>query len=254
MSKSILSLLFVLLATFAIGCTNGEEDSPLDPQSDVGVAAPALLSSEEFRSLTVEIHSVAGAEPTTEGLAKFEDLLWLHLDKPDGIEFVQAGTIDPALVKTRYTADDIANIEDNVRLEYPNGSKFTIILLFLNGSAAEDKPGYLPTLGYAYRSGSIAIFSDAVRANSGGWGQLPRRTLEATVLGHEFGHLLGLVNNTTAPQSAHEDAEHPHHCSNPKCLMNWQAATSAYSSSYGPETVPPFDSACLEDLRASGGL
>ncbi len=74
-------------------------------------------------------------------------------------------------------------------------------------------------LGYAYRPSSMVIFQKTVNAVSGGIDQPTRAVVEGTVVAHEFGHIVGLVNAGTAMQAPHEDSAHAKHDSNKACTM-----------------------------------
>ena len=71
--------------------------------------------------------------------------------------------------------------------------------------------------------------------------------MESTVLEHEFGHLMGLVNLGTPEKITHQDVAHGNHCTDPNCLMYWEKEFSMAGF------VPKLDSNCLNDLRGNGG-
>jgi hypothetical protein len=78
--------------------------------------------------------------------------------------------------------------------------------------------------------------------------------LEATVLNHEFAHLLGLVNNGTPMQTDHQDEAHGHHCDNEDYLMYWTVETSdALSNLIGNSNPPPLGTDCQTDIEANDG-
>lgn len=87
-------------------------------------------------------------------------------------------------------------------------------------------------VGMAYNSQYIVIFKDVLSAET-----------EKSVLVHEVGHVLGLVNNGSNMVDNHEDRVHENHC-RPECAMYWAAKNDQY---------PDFDELCQADLRANGG-
>lgn len=87
------------------------------------------------------------------------------------------------------------------------------------------------------------------------------RRAEVGLLGHEIGHVLGLVNNGVEMVSDHEDPEHPNHTLDPECLMHWSYESSAVVSKVQAEVsagVPAeealgFCAPSLQDLAAFRG-
>ena len=72
-------------------------------------------------------------------------------------------------------------------------------------------------LGIAYRNTSMAIFQETIARHTGGALEPSAATVEGTVAAHEFGHVLGLVNNGSPME--HQDEPHGRHCDNEDCLM-----------------------------------
>ena len=78
--------------------------------------------------------------------------------------------------------------------------------------------------------------------------------LETTVVNHEFGHLLGLVNAGSPLQSDHQDTEHGKHCTEQDCLMYYTAETGeGIINMLSGGSVPSLDAQCIADLQANGG-
>jgi predicted Zn-dependent protease len=67
---------------------------------------------------------------------------------------------------------------------------------------------------------------------------------------HEFGHLMGLVDQGSPMQNDHKDADHGAHCINPSCLMYHAVETTGID---GTNTIPELDAQCAVDLKANGG-
>ena len=78
--------------------------------------------------------------------------------------------------------------------------------------------------------------------------------IEAAVLNHEFGHLFGLVDIGTEPQSDHKDDDNEGHCNVPDCLMR---ASIEFGSGIIDEIeggrIPTLGYHCIRDLQAAGG-
>lgn len=212
-----------------------------------GASARDLLSDDAYDSLVVEVHYVDGFLPSDEGLQLLADFLGARLNKPAGIEI----RVQPALMITSeatYTADEVRSLEQEHRTVFTEGRTLAVHVLFLGGEYADQAN----VLGFAYNNTSIAIFEEKIQSYSGGLTEPPTATVEGTVLDHEFGHILGLVNTGSAMQVAHQDEPHGKHCDDPDCLMYYAVRTSDFISNL-LGGVPTLDQNCLDDLRANGG-
>ncbi|MFT6970402.1 MAG: hypothetical protein ACJAXX_000967 [Roseivirga sp.] len=91
---------------------------------------------------------------------------------------------------------------------YNEGSTIKVYFFFADG-------GYAPNnnvLGIAYKNTSMVLFQSRIEELSGGVGQSSTSLLTSSVLGHEFGHILGLVNAGSTPQGDHQDTANGRHC------------------------------------------
>jgi hypothetical protein len=99
----------------------------------------------------------------------------------------------------------------------------------------------------------VVLLGKKIHDNSGALGQASRTKLEATVLEHEMGHLLGLVDLGSPMQTAHRDATHGNHCNNSNCLMYYSSETSDILGFLITGNIPTLDANCRADLHANGG-
>ena len=77
---------------------------------------------------------------------------------------------------------------------------------------------------------------------------------EATVMEHEFGHILGLTNLGATLQSDHEDAANAKHCVVSNSLMYFSSEMQVgIGAMAAAGRVPQLDAQCIADLRANGG-
>jgi hypothetical protein len=229
---------------------DGDPDggSPYTHDASAGSSAADFLSDAAFSHLVVQVQYVEGMAPTSESLDELEAFLEARLDKPGGVELrVDNEAIGPATGNT-YSASDIRSLESEHRTLYTSGDTLAAYLLVVDGQYEQEN-----VLGIAYYNTSTALFGEKIRDNTGGLNQPTRARVEATVAMHEFGHLLGLVNNGTDMQEPHQDTGNGNHCDDDGCLMYYAVRTTAFLGSLIGSDSPELDASCLEDLRANGG-
>ncbi len=262
--KSLLRLIgFPLtLGILVIGCSTDGESGSMDKnlpdgtdvsqnRKSVGDSASDLLDDTNFTELFLEIFYVSGFKPSEITLDNFEDFLSQRLNKPNGISMELKEIPSPG--QDVYSITDIRNLEDEIRTAYNLGGTIKAFGLFLDGEYSENTENG-SVLGVAYRNTSFVLFEETIKGFSGQPLAPSTTVLETTVLDHEFGHLLGLVNAGTPVQSAHQDEPHGRHCTTEDCLMYWTAETGeGLVNMISGGTIPELDAACLTDLQANGG-
>lgn len=228
---------------------NGNSNSNANGKS-TGQSAHDFLSATPYSKLTIEIQYAKGYKPTQAAIDSLVSFLNRRLHKPDGINVVMESIPDPG--KSPYTIDEVDSLEQKDRTKYNSGSTIAAYMLFLDGSSSEDtQNGQI--LGEAYLNTSMVFYEKSIMSNSGGFSQPSRAILEATVMRHEFGHDLGLVNLGTPMVVNHADPNHPHHCDVKSCLMYWSVNTSNVVGNLTGGNIPQLDPHCLADLKANGG-
>ena len=261
MIKKLYPCLLLLLHLFACA----DDDSPVvdntvpDPangadavaayhQQAVGASVADLLTAGSFSSLRVEIVYVEGYEPTAGTINNLKAFLQQRLNKPQGITIHKNAIASPGLAP--YSIVDIQQVEKNSRTLYNQDNSLAVFVFVADGAYAENEN----VLGVAYRNTSVALFGTKVDQYSGGIGQPSETLLETTVMNHEFGHIMGLVNVGTPPQTDHQDTAHGKHCDVKSCLMYWTAETGdVVANLAGLSQAPGLDAQCIADLQAKGG-
>lgn len=261
-----LFLTFFICITILFSCSNDKDQDfidILDPDGNeqevdkslnkksVGDSANDMLSDTNFSKVAFEIYYVDENEPSTQAILDFQTFLSARLNKLDGISITMTPITSPG--KEVYTITDIRNIEDDIRKTYNTDDTVSVFGIFIDGEYAENTENG-SVLGVAYQNTSFVIFEETLQQFSGQPLAPSRTTLETVVMNHEFGHLLGLVNAGTTPQSDHQDVAHGRHCTIESCLMYWTAETGeGLFNMLSGGSIPELDAQCLADLRANGG-
>ena len=211
----------------------------------LGTSAHDLLTASPYSSLQIEIQYMPGYAIDTASINNLTNFLNTYINKPAGIQVFQQ-QID-ASGKSTLQLNEIVSIEKKNRSIFTLSDVIALHLLITDGYYSS--PDILAT---SYWNTSTCIFGQAIYDNSGGSGQVTRTWLMSTILEHEMGHLLGLVDQGSPMQTNHRDAANGAHCINPDCLMHYAFETGiAGGSMSGP--IPSPDANCIADLKANGG-
>jgi hypothetical protein len=254
MIKQFKSIVVIVVSfMFLQSCVSDDNDAPSVDKSKnllpLGDSANDILSAANYSSILLEIVSVKGFEPEQASVNNLVSFMEARTFKPGGITVIQRSIDAPQ--NTPYTIQKVANVESANRTAYTNGDELAIFLILLNQDADNGSSEGV-TLGAAYRNTSIALFESAIIDVSNQNSSLSKTTVETATLQHELGHILGLVDLGTTPQSDHLDEANGNHCDVSSCLMNFQIEFGS-SSIMNSGTVPPLDAQCIADLQANGG-
>jgi hypothetical protein len=220
-------------------------------RSGPGDFAADFVASGTYTKLTVEVDWVIGEKPAQDALDHLVSVLGAVCDKPDGVTVVLDDEI-PAQGGPAWTLAAAGDLADAWRDRYrdPDAGEAVLHFLYVDGHSADDNDSGR-ILGYAYRGSSLVMFHETIAdAGSGLLGL--GADVEPTVLVHEAGHELGLVDNGAPMQTPHRDEAHGHHDSDDGCVMYWAAETDAIGDLLGGEPLG-FDDRCLADLAALRG-
>ncbi len=235
----------------AAGCNKTATINPANPNSYVGTVTPKeFLSDATFNKLIIEIDYVNGYQPTTAAVNNIVAFLQTYLKKPMGIEISLKAISSPG--KQILTIDDIQAVEKNNRTLTAEGTTLTAYFFIADGEYYQNTSNS-KVLGVAYGSTAMVLFEKSIKDLSGGIGQPSVAMLESTVAEHEFGHLLGLVNNGSPMISSHQDNANGKHCNNSHCLMYYATETSDVLANLVGNTIPTLDDNCVSDLKGNGG-
>ena len=236
-------LYFLLLFSLTVvGCEKKDIDDGKDYQS-LGSSAHDLLTVIPYSSLKIEIQYMPGFAPDNSSVNELEKFLNQYLNKPNGIQIVEDSI--PASGKPVLSLNDIVSTEKRYRTVFTGNNQIGVHVLITDGKY--DVPNIFAN---SYWNTSICVFGKTLSENSGNTGQITRSQLFTVLFEHEFGHLLGLVNQGSPMQVNHQDIANGAHCTNRNCLMYYDIETSAFS---GNSALPSLDANCVDDLKANGG-
>ena len=121
-------------------------------------------------------------------------------------------------------------------------SAIVLYVLYADGSTGN-------TIGAAYSSSAFAVFKQAIE--SAATPLVTAEEIEDSVIVHEAGHVLALVNIGYKSPRDHEDPQHEGHSKNSKSVMYWAVDNVGVVGLLGGSTKPPtsFDADDLADLR-----
>lgn len=251
--KRIKPLVFILLITsilFACQKDDKDKNSPTQNTNAVGSLSKAYLSDENYGSLRLDLLYEQGVEPSPEAVDSLKAFLTARLNKSNGIS-INLSEI-PDQQKSSYSLAELESVETSYRNTQSSQGEVTAYLFYANGDYSANTQNS-QTLGIAYGSSSMVVFGKTIRENTGGLTQPSTSLVEQSVLNHEFGHILGLVNLGAPMQTDHQDEANGKHCDNQDCLIYWATETGNFISNLTGNNAPQLDANCIADLRANGG-
>ncbi len=240
-------ILFISISLIFFSCRKESVNPYALPDSysnqPVGRSANDLLSASKYTTLNIQVQYMPGYRLDTSAVSQVSTWLSNLCNKPGGITISQSQI---ASVNDSLTPAKVELLEKQNRTAYTSGNTLSLYILITDGYDTS-----ITTLGFSFRNTSICLFGKNLYDHSGGIGQISRIVLQMSVLEHELGHLLGLVNLGSSMQQPHQDVDHNNHCINPKCLMYYAIEVHKGIGTFAG--IPVLDSNCISDLHANGG-
>jgi hypothetical protein len=213
----------------------------IDDDAAVGSNTYLYLNAK-VPKLIVEVDAVRGYEPAPSALDVLRERLTEVVDKPGGVDFLPTRNI-PAMEPGDQQHTSMENTEKKYRLHHSSPSAIVLYILY-----SDEDPGN-GVIGAAYSSSAFAVFKKAIA--SAATPLVTAEDIEDSVIVHETGHVLALVNIGYRSPRDHEDPNHPNHSKNPRSVMYWAVDNIGVVALLGGSTKPPtaFDADDLADLR-----
>jgi hypothetical protein len=233
-------------------CANAPADLATSQQHartcSLGDDAKFFVRSAPYAKVVIEILATKSATPSQAATDHLVAVMGDLLDKSGGVTVMHDPPIDD--VTTPMSLTQASAIEDASRTQFALGDTIVFYYLVVSTNSSDDTANS-QILGYSYRPSSMVVFQKSIDDNAGAIGQPSRDVVESTVVAHEFGHILGLVNAGTPMQTPHEDPAHPKHDTNSACLMYWSNNSSAgLANLFTGGNIPDYDANCRADLAA----
>lgn len=242
--RSTLSILLVLI-TLASGCVSVEKSSEVtDSQADhPGELNVGLLMTGSSEGLRVHVDVAAECVPNGEALQGLKDL-GDSVFSPAAVRVDEVTFVPRERWPTEWTVNEFRSLARERLESFDEEHAPDFYVLYVERESSQSGLGGKAVRWIVSRDGvlqsvpGMLVVCDVLSAAT-----LPfvsRGSIERYVLRHEFGHALGLVEN-----SSHEDPESPSHCTSNSCLMKgfWGHSAVQYLSLGLPWSKVP-DSLC----------
>ncbi len=237
--------LFALLVMPALSGCFGASDAVSDLFEKPGIPGGltlACLDGSTYTKLVVEIDYETGYKPESSSTDMLVERLKQVCDKPNGVEikfelteFGHEGS---------WTAQDVRDKAWDSKAQDPRESSTLTWQIIFPANTYEDDN----VLGVAVDASTIAIFGDSVDDAAGFFSRPSAEEVENSVLVHEAGHLLGLVNLVYTSPADHEDSDNKGHSNNDESVMYWAIESRSVGSFISGDLPTEFDQDDLDDL------
>jgi hypothetical protein len=244
-SKRLLGLFLscLMISIPMSGCTSELKEILGESWGVPGGLALACLRDDAYRELVIEIDHAPGYNPESSTVSLLKERLGQVCDKPDGIR-IELNEVNFAETST-WTATKVREIGHDTMDAPPQTSVLRWHVIMPQGTYSDDS-----VLGVAVDASTIALFSDSIDdATSIFNPRISSEDIENSVMVHEFGHLLGLVNLVYTSPANHEDSEHPGHSNNEDSVMYWAIETVSISAWFAGDLPTAFDQDDLDDME-----
>ena len=243
-SRPLIVLLSILLLTPVLsGClSDGVLDDIIPQKKGIPGGLTMACLTDSYTELIIEIDFESGYKPETSST----DLLTQRISEvcsfSQGIstEFTETNFADVGT----WSADDVREQGwDNKNADPTVGKTLRWQLIFPAESYEDDS-----VLGVAVDASTIAIFGESVDGAAGFFNRPSAEEVENSVMVHEVGHLLGLVNLVYTSPVDHEASDKPGHSNNEDSVMYWAIESVTVANFISGDLPNEFDQDDKDDL------
>ena len=239
MNMRKLLVIATILVLTAPGCLEDLKDEIVSCENLTGACRYEILQSDKYPRLHIEIDYVTEHAPDSDAV----DLLKQRIKETTDKTSISVSQNSFGSTDSSYSMEEILDIEKAQRERYKSGNTFIIHILYLNGEYEDNDQ----TLGLAYKGSSFVIFKEKIE--DAAFLFISAEDIEKSVLVHEYGHLVALVNNGYESPHDHEDPDHPNHSNNEESVMYWAIESQDIGNQIDGTPPNNFDSDDLDDLR-----
>ncbi len=206
--------------------------SDLGPAPSSQVSAESTVFSPGITTVVLEVGYASGAVPHAEPSAMDGKTVWnlfkrnisevlpgdKRLESPLTLQEMREL---PDVTGTSFTQAQILEIARTHRTRTSDKTTIAYYALWLPGILNDGTRDRDDVLGVNFRDTTvIAMFKPVLEGNAEeSEHDRVAKFAEQSVLIHELGHAMGLVNKTIPLTSSHHDSPHGAHCTNQDCLM-----------------------------------
>lgn len=251
MNQRTISLALLFSALLASCSAPGEGDGDGDEANGDFELPLDYVRSTHAQSLVLELDAAPGLEAREAARDYAADRLGAVIDKPGGVRWVSDGEL-PASDDGVWTFEELRELADTHRDLAIEEDAVKIHVLYVDGRYED-----ADVLGVAWANRHLAMFPQRLDEVCDGFliGEPLCRVAESSVLLHELGHVVGLVDNGIPMVDDHRDEEHGAHDHNDECVMYWAyegvgVLDVLVDRLTGTTAALDFDQACIDDLQA----
>jgi len=208
-------ILFIIVLMFSVSCASLETRRSQPTQNTL------------YDRIVIELYSTTTSRHSPEAIkilkAKMEEY---RICRADQI-FVVSQT-PSAVSNIAWNSDLLRALEARERTLHDRKPKDRFLIIWIAYvPGIYVVPNRLNTVGLKYGNTSIAIFQKGFNSS-----------YEASILVHELGHIIGLVDRSKRSDPP-VNPNRPNHCNNQNCVMFWRVNPAG-----------KFDGKCQRDIRA----